>query len=357
MVTSPLIAVSDVASEPLSCGWCLRAAGAFLSGGVACAGAAAGCEVVYCSPACAASAASAGAHALLCGGMRELDAFCTSRNANFPRAAAQMLAASLVGSSGGRSFTDYWGAVGALVTHPVPADAAALPAVWREGHALVVGALSRRMDAAGAAAFFATAFDVRTYARLMGTLRLNSFALELPLGSTLPPALAVAVQPRPGSKETPTTAAAASCASGGDASACGESGGSSAEGCCSAEDEGAAAAAAGGEPRGGTALFPEPISFVNHDCEPNLAVLIGPEGHLALTARRAVAAGEELTITYLDSSAPVHARRGKLLHGYGFECACARCTAQLAEDRAARGAAARATRRVEQEAAAAAAPR
>ena len=324
---------------------------------MACPGSATGCAVVYCSPTCATLAAGAGAHALLCGGMQELNAFCEARQANFPRAAAHMLATSLAGGGGG-SFTAYWGAVGALVTHPVPADPAALPAVWREGHALVVRALSRRMDATGAAAFFATAFDVRTYARLMGTLRLNSFALELPLGSTLPPALATASLPRPGalavapSHDVDAAAAAdanpgaGTCPSGKDASCGDASAAGSTEGCCSAEDEGAAAAAGGGEPRGGTALYPEPVSLVNHDCEPSLDVTIGPEGHLALTTRRAVAMGEELSITYLDSSAPVHARRGKLLHGYGFECGCARCTAQLAEDRASRAAAARAARRL-----------
>ena len=107
-VFPPLVAVSDAASEPLACGHCFRAAGAYLRGGVPCAG---GCGVVYCGRACADAAAAAGAHALLCGSTRDLDAFCAARGANFPRAAAHMLAASLAQGGGGARFAEYWAAV------------------------------------------------------------------------------------------------------------------------------------------------------------------------------------------------------------------------------------------------------
>jgi len=52
---------------------------------------------------------------------------------------------------------------------------------------------------------------------------------------------------------------------------------------------------------------------------------------LWLVARRPIAAGEELSITYMDSSRPFAERRARLLHGYGFECACAKCQRDKAE--------------------------
>jgi hypothetical protein len=55
-VFPPLVAVADAASEPLACGHCFRAAGAYLRGGVPCAG---GCGAVYCGRACADAADSA----------------------------------------------------------------------------------------------------------------------------------------------------------------------------------------------------------------------------------------------------------------------------------------------------------
>ena len=69
------------------------------------------------------------------------------------------------------------------------------------------------------------------------------------------------------------------------------------------------------------------LSLANHDCEPNSVQL--PHGRrLVLGARRAVAAGEELTISYLtenELAEPVAARRLYLRARYGFECECRRC--------------------------------
>ena len=75
----------------------------------------------------------------------------------------------------------------------------------------------------------------------------------------------------------------------------------------------------------GTAVYLLP-SLLNHDCEPNLdAVWRNGDATMQLVARRPIAAGEQLTITYTDSSAPVAERRAELLHTYGFTCNCQSC--------------------------------
>lgn len=349
--SSPLLAVADVAGAALACTWCHRALPPPPAGGAqACRG---GCGAAYCCAACAAASERAGAHAMLCGSMSELDAWSAARGGNFARAAAAALAASFSGTAG-RDFAGYWAAVSELVSHPVAADDAELPAVWREGYALVRAALSRRMDA-GASVFFDTAFPLRAYARLMGTLRLNSFSLEAPLGvrrtaaappATAPPASAPPSLPPSGACATGERAACGE-AGGADAAAAAAGGDGAAAGCCSGGGDEAGAAAAQ-ERTGGTALYHQP-SFVNHSCEPNLDVSIGPFARLQLSTREAVEPGDELRITYLDSGLPVNVRRGKLLHGYGFECACPLCTRQLAEDRSARAKAAREARQREKQ--------
>ena len=49
---------------------------------------------------------------------------------------------------------------------------------------------------------------------------------------------------------------------------------------------------------------------------------------VAVRARRALRAGDELTTTYIDTSLPVAERKSRLLHGYGFTCSCERCSAE-----------------------------
>ena len=51
-------------------------------------------------------------------------------------------------------------------------------------------------------------------------------------------------------------------------------------------------------------------------------------GHLVVTARRALAAGEELTICYVDERWPKHQRQTVLRDHYKFECDCPRCDAE-----------------------------
>ena len=94
--------------------------------------------------------------------------------------------------------------------------------------------------------------------------------------------------------------------------------------CASGGDAGSVLRAAERAPGAGTALF-EAASLLNHSCEPNLGVALSPGAHLSLFASRDVAAGEELTISYVDAGLDVDTRRRALRHGYGFECRCARC--------------------------------
>lgn len=80
----------------------------------------------------------------------------------------------------------------------------------------------------------------------------------------------------------------------------------------------------------GSAVYLLP-SLVNHDCEPNLDAS-WPEGDatLVLSARRDIAAGEALSITYIDSGLGVTERQAQLHYGYGFNCACETCREELA---------------------------
>lgn len=85
------------------------------------------------------------------------------------------------------------------------------------------------------------------------------------------------------------------------------------------------------------ALFPEPSRF-NHDCGPN-AMYHVDSLHLTHTVHltRALAPGEEITISYLDPFSPTSARRAYLSDAFGFSCDCPRCRdpthddAQIAE--------------------------
>jgi SET and MYND domain-containing protein len=75
----------------------------------------------------------------------------------------------------------------------------------------------------------------------------------------------------------------------------------------------------------GTAAYLLP-SLANHECDPALhAAWAGGDATLTLTARRDIAAGEEVRITYIDSGAGVAERREQLRFAYGFVCGCAAC--------------------------------
>ena len=82
-----------------------------------------------------------------------------------------------------------------------------------------------------------------------------------------------------------------------------------------------------------SAIFPS-AACLNHSCEPNCqtkaAWVEGEEAPRAMViARRAIAAGEELTSSYLpllgQQAGSVAQRRRELLLSYRFACACSRC--------------------------------
>jgi len=82
----------------------------------------------------------------------------------------------------------------------------------------------------------------------------------------------------------------------------------------------------------GSALYGLP-SMLNHSCDPSVdAAWTDGDATLVLTARRDVAAGEELRISYIDADASASARRETLRHAYGFECGCERCVEEAGDD-------------------------
>ncbi len=52
-------------------------------------------------------------------------------------------------------------------------------------------------------------------------------------------------------------------------------------------------------------------------------------GTLQLRAARDIAAGEPLTVAYLDVDLPAALRQERLAFGYGFACSCQRCQEEL----------------------------
>ena len=305
---SPLAAAGDPSALDTTCAHCFRALPSAVF--VACSD----CGTRYCSADCRSSALVAGGHEALCRGEGALHAWCALHGHNFARVAANAVARSL---TGGRDFSQYWAKINSLAyATPPPTDA--LPRAHIDGYALVKGTFlsAGRLSGAGVGTFFDTIFNLRAYARLMGTLRLNAFTVN-------------ACEPGPGALAAVTKASASACndsSSSGSGGGCvdadtGESCGTTAGGC------GDTPAGLGDAP-GGTAVY-EAASLANHECEPSCDVVISACGALALRARRPVEVGEQLTITYLDSSLPIELRRRKLLLGYGFDCLCLLCRTQL----------------------------
>ena len=381
---APLVAVGDPLASDLVCANCFLpvTAGSTVTRRISC-----DCGYIYCSDACKA-AHNAKGHDVACGQMRELDAFCSTNCINFPRVAAAALARSM---SGEVDFIKFWEAVQALVTLPVPVENDALPQMTKDGYDLVKKALSAKMEG-DSEGFWHFAFDLRTYARLLGTLRLNSFSIALhdvSAGSVQ----ASDLRPNDGAHSTAGrgnnpaslvlamratgTGAAGAAASRDNASSTGGGCGphhshdSGAGGCdhsgdpsaCSSHGEDGCSShssAAFAEPRGGTAVYGV-TSLVNHDCDPSAEALLYPYARIEIRARRPIEKGEEVTISYLGSPpdaadatagngggntkgsddgtkgqqqqqkwSSVLDRRARLAVGYGFECRCARCTAEAA---------------------------
>jgi SET and MYND domain-containing protein len=61
--------------------------------------------------------------------------------------------------------------------------------------------------------------------------------------------------------------------------------------------------------------------MINHSCDPNAFVFF--EGHeLRVRSLKQIAAGEEITICYLNPTLDVGARQVVLRHEYFFDCYC-----------------------------------
>lgn len=68
------------------------------------------------------------------------------------------------------------------------------------------------------------------------------------------------------------------------------------------------------------------ICRLNHSCSPCCCHSFDSSRGLGeLRAVRAVAAGEELTVAYIELCAPRAQRRQRLREGFGFDCACQAC--------------------------------
>ncbi|GBF89127.1 hypothetical protein Rsub_01844 [Raphidocelis subcapitata] len=76
----------------------------------------------------------------------------------------------------------------------------------------------------------------------------------------------------------------------------------------------------------GTAFFALQ-SCCNHSCAPSAAAEGDPCGEARLVAARRIAAGEEVTISYVEEEGVGLEERRAALAAYGFECRCGRCEA------------------------------
>eukprot|EP00899_Mesostigma_viride_P010240 jgi/Mesvir1/19217/Mv11526-RA.1 len=79
----------------------------------------------------------------------------------------------------------------------------------------------------------------------------------------------------------------------------------------------------------GTGFYPLQ-SCMNHSCDPNAMAFKRDEdkdGSAVILAKRVVAAGEEITISYIDESDTLKERQASLAD-YGFVCRCPRCMAE-----------------------------
>jgi SET and MYND domain-containing protein 5 len=77
-------------------------------------------------------------------------------------------------------------------------------------------------------------------------------------------------------------------------------------------------------------------SKINHSCEPNAEIKFPHSNHvLAVTATKPIAAGEEVSISYLsecDLERSRHSRQKTLKENYLFVCECPLCCRQQADD-------------------------
>jgi hypothetical protein len=292
------------------------------------------CGSKFCSKECKSIAFGQGStHDVLCGttgkspeALLLLNTFCKEHNLNFPRVAAAAVAKSLTSN-----FEDFWNKTNRLASLSLGAEET-LPASFTTSFTLVKQAVSRGLGG-DTEAFFTHAFNLRAYARFMGTLRLNAISIKCPLNGKIEDdeeedrkqristssmitnsvngCCSASAEPT----TTTTTIAPVSSSCGSDPSSC-----SSHE----VDEVGTILRAAERSPGSGTALYAT-ASLLNHNCSPNLNITMSAGGHIALVASRDINIGEELSITYIDANLPKSDRLRTLRHAYGFECTCSRC--------------------------------
>ena len=74
------------------------------------------------------------------------------------------------------------------------------------------------------------------------------------------------------------------------------------------------------------------LSMLNHSCRPNCGFsAAGAGGLMATRALQRIAAGEELTVAYINLYEPRQERRATTAATKQFECGCGRCTEPLSQ--------------------------
>merc|ERR1711957_186180 len=71
------------------------------------------------------------------------------------------------------------------------------------------------------------------------------------------------------------------------------------------------------------------VSFTNHSCDGSLDIEASADtADVIATAHRDIAAGEEVSMGYVDDEQPRRVRQRNLLKNYHFLCRCPRCLAE-----------------------------
>ena len=71
-------------------------------------------------------------------------------------------------------------------------------------------------------------------------------------------------------------------------------------------------------------------SCMNHSCQPNAHAMqseLEAKSFAVIAAKQHIAAGEEVTISYIDETLP-YSERQEALQDYGFQCRCPLCEQQ-----------------------------
>lgn len=78
----------------------------------------------------------------------------------------------------------------------------------------------------------------------------------------------------------------------------------------------------------GFGVYESPAHRFNHSCKPNATQSFADGLRLNVGTLQPISPGEEITLSYIDTSHSVGERRKQLQSGYNFHCCCALCTRQ-----------------------------